>query len=148
MYPYWIWVVTGVFFHKLHATLHLLYRYWSSTKYSWFRWYHHWYHWKWRLKKRQCLFDTKGFLFYIWVKLGHENSICFVQMVWLEVFFTSVFHNEKGIVDLSGIEVAVKYATENHRLASGAYPTIWGDGKFFEIKFAGSLVELAPRIKK
>jgi hypothetical protein len=47
------------------------------------------------------------------------------------VFFTSISHNDKGCVNLSGIEGAVKKALEDYKLPDGiTYPTMYGDEIF------------------
>ena len=47
------------------------------------------------------------------------------------VFFSSISHNDKGCVNLSGIEGAVKTALEQYKLSDGiTYPTMYGDEIF------------------
>ena len=43
------------------------------------------------------------------------------------VYFTSVSHNDKGVVNLSGIEVELKTALENYMMDDMSYPAIYGD---------------------
>ena len=54
-------------------------------------------------------------------------TFCLQLLVLLGCSFTSIAQNDKGVVNISGIEEELARVLQNHKLVGEVYPVLYGD---------------------